>query len=130
VCRRVFPKPAQPALKLHPKLMPRFTAPCVRNSMLHGFLRQFQRVMWGSDPDGSVRLNSAGFGKSRLHVCRTCSLAWGCKFPNQPDGGEGSVEPQGDPRELNPLRIALVQTRMLGGVGGREPRGSPPISIE
>ena len=69
-------KPAQPAAKLHPKLMPQFTASCVRNSMLRGFLLPFQRVKWGSDPDGSLHLNSAGFGKTRLHMARLADLAF------------------------------------------------------
>jgi hypothetical protein len=30
----------------------------------------------------------ANLPRSGLLVCRACSIAWGCKSPAQPDGGE------------------------------------------
>ena len=32
---------------------------------------------------------------SGLVVCPACSVAWGCKSPVQPDGGEGRVKHKG-----------------------------------
>jgi len=33
--------------------------------------------------------------RSGLVVCRACSIAWGCKSPSQPDGGEGLAKRKG-----------------------------------
>ena len=33
--------------------------------------------------------------RSGLVVSRACSIAWGCKSPSQPDGGEGLAKRKG-----------------------------------
>src|ERR1700751_4513577 len=37
---------------------------------------------------------------SGLVVCPACSIAWGCKSPIQPDGGEGLAKHKGSHREV------------------------------
>jgi len=44
----------------------------------------------------------SGLSRSDLVVCPACSIAWGCKSPVQPDGGEGLAKHKGVIRGRRP----------------------------